>query len=49
MDEENIQPQYWNEITSSKSLTFHQNTIIGVLVDLRRGLINFFKDGQDLG
>jgi hypothetical protein len=45
MEEENIQPQYWNEISGAKSLGFRQNTVIGLLVDMRRGLVNFFRDG----
>ena len=28
---------------------FNQGTIIGILVDMDRGSINFFKDGIDLG
>ena len=28
---------------------FEVGTIVGVLIDLDRGIINFFKDGNDLG
>lgn len=28
---------------------FKVGTVVGVLVDMDRGIINFFKDGRDLG
>lgn len=28
---------------------FEVGTVVGVLVDIDRGMINFFKDGNDLG
>ena len=28
---------------------FQEETVIGVLIDMDRGILNFYKDGNDLG
>ena len=32
-----------------KKRKFVEGTIVGILLDMDRGIINFFKDGRDLG
>ena len=38
-----------NPVLVPKYGLFGKNTVVGVLLDMDRGAINFYKDGNDLG
>lgn len=38
-----------SQAAASRSLTFKPGSVVGVLVNTKRGKVHFFKDGKDLG